>query len=164
MPASSDPTRPADTVGAEAPGRDIASREDIIVLLEDFYRAAFADDLLGPVFVDVAHMDLASHLPRLADFWEVTLLRRGGYRGNALEPHRALHALSPLTAAHFDRWTRLWADAVEARFSGPTARRAVVQAGRIAAAMRARLDIADDDTAWAAAPEGRSALPLAPRG
>lgn len=141
---------------------DIASRDDIVRVLRDFYAAAFADDLLGPVFLDVARMDLEAHLPRLADFWEVALLRSGSYRGNALAPHRTLHEQFPLTAAHFERWTALWAVAVETTFSGPVARRAVVNAERIAWAMRARLDIggADDGAAWAAGPEGRTQLPL----
>ncbi|MCF2529028.1 group III truncated hemoglobin [Yinghuangia soli] len=143
---------------AERP--DIGSREDIIALLEDFYAKAFADDLLGPVFVDVAQMDLAAHLPRLADFWETTLLRSGGYRGNALEPHRALHAESPLTAEHFARWMELWSAALEARFAGPVADRAAVQADRIARAMRKRLEIADGSSPWSAAPDGRPELPL----
>ncbi|WP_436770668.1 group III truncated hemoglobin [Yinghuangia sp. YIM S09857] len=133
-------------------------------LLEDFYAAAFADDMLGHIFVDVARMDLEAHLPRLADFWEVTLLRSGEYRGNALEPHRVLHAQFPLTAEHFARWLRLWADAVDRRHSGPVAQRAVGQAGRVAAAMRKRLQIADSPGEWAAGPEGRPALPLSPRG
>ncbi|UGQ10655.1 group III truncated hemoglobin [Yinghuangia sp. ASG 101] len=141
--------------------RDIGSREDILLLLEDFYTAAFSDDLLGHVFVDVARMDLAEHLPRIADFWEVTLLRRGGYRGNALRPHQALHAQSPLTAGHFARWTRLWADTVRARFAGPAADRAVVQAERVAATMLKRLEIPDDGLRpWAPGPEGRTQLPL----
>jgi hemoglobin len=139
--------------------RDIATRTDIVVLLEDFYTAAFADRLLGPVFVDVARMDLAAHLPRLADFWEVTLLRTGAYRGNALAPHRTLHDMHPLTARHFDRWLALWSAAVGARFAGPVADRAVAQAGRVAAAMRRRLEIPEPE--WATAPEGRRVLPLA---
>ncbi|WTW93233.1 group III truncated hemoglobin [Streptomycetaceae bacterium NBC_01309] len=141
---------------------DIRTREDIVLLLEDFYAAAFADDVLGHIFVDVAQMDLGAHLPRLADFWEVTLLRSGEYRGNALEPHRVLHAQFPLTAQHFERWMRLWTDVVDGRHSGPTAQRAVAQAGRVAAAMRKRLQIADSPTAWADGPDGRRELPLSP--
>jgi len=44
------------------PGRgrpDLAGRDDIETLARAFYERAFADDLLGPVFVDVAQMVLA---------------------------------------------------------------------------------------------------------
>lgn len=155
MPAAPDALPP------DAVLPDIASREDIVRLLEDFYTAAFADPLLGHVFVDVARMDLAAHLPRIADFWEVTLLRRGGYHGNALRPHQELHAQFPLTAAHFARWTHLWATTVRAGFVGPAATRAVVQAERVAATMRKRLEIPDDGHGpWPPGPEGRPRLPL----
>lgn len=160
MPAQSCRHEPISTDDSAAARPDIATRDDIILLLEDFYAAAFADDLLGHVFVDVARMDLATHLPRLADFWEVALLRSGTYQGNALEPHRTLHAQFPLTAEHFERWTRLWTETVEARHSGPTAQRAVAQAGRVSAAMRRRLEIPDSPAAWAVGPDGRPELPL----
>ncbi|NUU25535.1 MAG: group III truncated hemoglobin [Streptomycetaceae bacterium] len=160
----SSPRHPSVPVDSSPDRRsDIRGRADIVVLLEDFYTAAFADDLLGHVFVEVARMDLAEHLPRLADFWEVSLLRSGSYQGNALEPHRALHARFPLTDAHFARWLRIWTDVVEARFAGPVAERAVAQAERIAAAMRKRLETSGDEDAWPQAPEGRTPLPLSPR-
>mgnify|MGYP003520032605 CR=1 FL=1 len=41
---------------------DIASRDDISTLVVAFYGRAFEDDLLGPVFVDVAQLDLDAHL------------------------------------------------------------------------------------------------------
>jgi Truncated hemoglobins len=56
-------------------------------LVTDFYGRASADELLGPVFVDVARMDLTAHLPVMCDFWETVLFRAGRYRGNALHPH-----------------------------------------------------------------------------
>lgn len=55
--------------------RDIADRADIAGLVTAFYRRAFADDTLGPIFVDIAQMDLPAHLPVMCDFWESVLLR-----------------------------------------------------------------------------------------
>jgi hemoglobin len=49
--------------------KDITDREDLAGLLTDFYGRAFGDDLLGPVVVDIAHMDLPQHLPVMCDFW-----------------------------------------------------------------------------------------------
>ena len=44
---------------------DLATRDDLEALLRAFYRRAFADPLLGHVFVDVVQMDLEEHLPRI---------------------------------------------------------------------------------------------------
>jgi len=119
--------------------RDLAGRDDIEELVVEFYRAAFADPLIGPVFVDVARMDLARHLPIMCDFWETVLFRAARYRRNTLQAHLALHALSPLTQAHFERWFVLWSRTVDRRFAGPVAEHAKLQAGRIAGAMLRRL-------------------------
>ena len=37
---------------------DIADRDDITGLVAEFYRRAFADEVLGPIFLDVARVDL----------------------------------------------------------------------------------------------------------
>lgn len=118
---------------------DIANRADIEALTRDFYSRAFADPLLGPVFVDVARMDLEAHLPIICDFWETVLFRAGLYKRNALTVHVDLHAKAPLTAEHFGRWVDLWHATVDDHFAGEVAERAKVQAARIAWSMSRRL-------------------------
>jgi hemoglobin len=114
---------------------DIASRDDVAALLGDFYGRAFHDQLLGPIFVDIAHMNLEPHLPEMCEFWETVLFRVGTYRGNPLRPHQLLHARAGLTPAHFVRWLTLWRATVDDRHAGPKAELAKLQAGRIAGAM-----------------------------
>lgn len=118
---------------------DITARSDIESLVTDFYGRAFDDAVLGPIFIDVAHMDLAEHLPVITDFWEVTLLRTGSYRRNALRPHLELHAKSALTTDHLLRWLEIWTATVDDYFSGPRAEFAKEQARRIAFSMGRRL-------------------------
>ena len=117
---------------------DISDREDISLLVSEFYRRAFADDLLGPVFVGVARVDLSAHL-LMCDFWETVLLCTGRYRRNALRPHVLLDAEVPLTPAHFARWLALWAATVDDRWAGDRAELAKVQATRIAGSISRRL-------------------------
>lgn len=119
---------------------DLANRADIERLVVEFYGDAFADPLIGPIFTDVARMDLAAHLPVMCDFWETVLFAAGRYRRNALNVHLALHARRPLTGADFERWLSLWRAAVDRGFSGPVADRAKLQAERIAGSMRRRVE------------------------
>lgn len=118
---------------------DIAGRDDIEALVVDFYTRAFADPLLGPVFRDVAAMDLQAHLPVMCDFWQTVLFRAGLYRRNALAVHVALHAAEPLTGEHFARWLGLWVETVDDRFAGEKAELAKRQATRISASIHRRL-------------------------
>lgn len=118
---------------------DLVDREDVRTLVEAFYRRAFADPLIGPIFTDVARMYLPAHLPIMCDFWETVLFRAGVYRRNALQVHFALDARTELGRQHFDRWLALWRTEIDERFTGPKADLAKLQAERIAGAMHRRL-------------------------
>jgi hemoglobin len=119
--------------------RDIADREDLAAMLTAFYGRAFADDVLGPVFVDVAQMNLADHLPVMCDFWMTVLFHSGEYKRNALKPHLQLSALTRLTPAHFERWLVLWVATVDDMHAGDKAELAKLQATRIAGSMSRRI-------------------------
>ncbi|RKT55259.1 group III truncated hemoglobin [Saccharothrix australiensis] len=123
--------------------RDLADRADVLAVVTGFYRRAFEDGLLGPVFRDVARLDLAAHLPVMADFWETVLFRAGTYRRNLLRVHVGLHERAPLTAEHFARWLALWVATVDELFAGAAADLAKEQAERIARSMVRRLDRGD---------------------
>lgn len=124
---------------------DIASRADVVGIVTRFYEQAFADELLGPVFVDIAQLDLTAHLPQITDFWETILLGAQSYRGGAFFPHAMLHRKVPLTQQHFDRWLELWSGTVRSLHAGPRAEAAIAHAQRVAAAFHGRL--------WHQAPE-----------
>ncbi len=100
---------------------DIVSRQDIIALVDGFYTRVREDDLLGPIFDDIAQVDWAAHLPKMYDFWESVLFGRAQFKGNPLAVHRALAARAPMTDAAFGRWVVLFHTTVDELFSGPTA-------------------------------------------
>lgn len=118
---------------------DLQNRDDVLTLVNDFYHRAFDDELLGPVFVDVARMDLALHLPIICDFWETVLFQAGLYRRNALQIHLSLNARAPLGAEHFERWLTLWTATVDENFAGEKAELAKTQGARIAGSIQRRL-------------------------
>ncbi|ULR48150.1 group III truncated hemoglobin [Streptomyces deccanensis] len=114
---------------------DIRDRQDVERLVGAFYDEVLGDPLIGRLFTEVARVDLAVHLPVMADFWESALLSPGVYRRNALRAHRDLHAESPLRAEHFDRWLELWSAVVRRRHAGPVSERAIVKAHAVARAL-----------------------------
>jgi len=123
---------------------DIQNRADIERLVSTFYTRAFADELIGPVFTDIARMDLAAHLPVMCDFWETVLFRAGKYRRNAFNVHVELHerpelGASGLTEEMFDRWLQIWTATVDDLYAGDIAEHAKIQASRIAHSIHRRL-------------------------
>lgn len=125
--------------------RDLRDRDDIAALITEFYTRAFADPVLGPIFLEIARMDLAAHVPVMCDFWETVLFQAGLYRGNAFSVHLDLHEKAPLTAMHFQRWLDIWEATVDDLFVGDKAIQAKVQAGRIAGSISRRLERTVDD-------------------
>ena len=127
-----------------APLYDIEDREDIAALVEAFYKRAFADPLLGPIFIDIAKMDLAAHMPIMCDFWETVLFQTGAYRRNAFMIHLHLHQMEPLTKVHFQRWEDMWHQTVDEMFTGEKAILAKLNASRIANSIHRRLERTED--------------------
>jgi hemoglobin len=113
---------------------DIESRLDLERLLSAFYKRAMIDPLLDPVFT-ASQMVLATHLPRIVSFWEVTLLQAGDYSGRPMQIHRDLVETAGLRTVHFARWLTIWTDTVSDMFSGPVADKATTDAARMGAAM-----------------------------
>jgi hemoglobin len=111
---------------------DLDSPEEIAEMVRRFYRQVAQDDLLGPMFNDVAGVDWAEHLPKLTAFWCRALLGQEGYQGNPFRAHAQVHARSPFTPAHFARWLELFHDTVELGWSGPNADRALDLVHRVA--------------------------------
>ena len=119
--------------------RDLQDRADIGTLVGEFYGRVFADPLIGPIFTDVAKLDLEHHLPIICDFWETVLFNAGLYRRNALQVHVALNGRFPLLPEHFERWLQLWVRTVDDMFRGEKAELAKMQAERIAGSISRRM-------------------------
>ena len=65
---------------------DLENRSDIERLVIAFSGAAFADPLIGPVFTEVANLDLDYHLPNALRVHVALIARRlAGHSGSAFE-------------------------------------------------------------------------------
>jgi hemoglobin len=119
--------------------RDIESRADLEELVRAFYTQAFADPVIGPLFTDVAQLDLEAHVPQITAFWETILLGADTYSGGVFNRHAELHVKAELREVHFDHWLRLWFGTVDERFAGERANQAKLHALRVAQAFLGRL-------------------------
>jgi hemoglobin len=106
----------------------LCTEDEIVALVRAFYAKVRRDEVLGPVFErHVADWDI--HLGRLADFWSSILLRTQRFAGAPMPKHNALPNLS---AALFERWLALFAEATAAQPNGALEVRADAAAKRIA--------------------------------
>ena len=119
-----------------ATGHDITTRADIERLVDTFYERVRADEILAPIFDDVAHTDWERHLPKMYDFWETVLFGAPAYRGQPIGIHLELATRVALGQREFGRWLALFADTVDAAFLGPQADETKRRAHRIANVMQ----------------------------
>ena len=101
-------------------------------MVRRFYADVAQDDLLGPMFNDVARVDWAEHLPKLTAFWCRALLGQSGYTGNPFRAHALVHGKRPFTTAHFERWLQLFHETLEFGWTGPRVERARELADNVA--------------------------------
>jgi hemoglobin len=137
------------TVAAQPshPGGDLDHRTAIHDVVVHFYREIVFDDVLAPVFAEVAEVDWSVHIPTLIDYWCRVLLGETGYRGAIVASHRHVHDIDAFRLEHFDRWYALWVRSIDAHWSGPFAEEAKRHAERIASSLARRLL----DTDWSPA-------------
>jgi hemoglobin len=126
--------------------QEILSREDVQILVDQFYARVNQDPLLSPVFNDFAKVDWAAHLPKMYTFWSSILLGDYSYKGRPFPPHAQL----PAKKVHYDRWLKLFTETVDSLFVGEKAELAKKRAQDLASIFMSRLGL------------GPEMLPIAP--
>ena len=122
--------------------KDINSRDDLLIIVSDFYGSLFQSDELKSFFEDFKDEEaLAHHLETLVDFWDNTLFYSGSYKNNAMKPHIELHQKTPLNSVHFKHWLDLLSKAIDKNFQGVNAETMKNRARSIATVMKIKFGI-----------------------
>lgn len=108
--------------------QDLSNRQDIELLVNEFYSKVQTDDLIGPIFNGIIQDRWPEHLSKMYSFWETVLLGNITYSGAPFLPHAKL----PLEQEHFDRWLHLFYTTVDHHFKGPVADDAKSRAAKMA--------------------------------
>lgn len=116
--------------------RDIATTDDVAVLVHSFYASVRADDLIGPIFNQRIGERWPEHLDKLVGFWSTVLLEVQAYSGAPFAPHANL----PIDASHFERWLQLFKQTLDQHFSGPKANEAFERASKMGQMFQYKLD------------------------
>lgn len=119
--------------------KDITTRKDIELLMEEFYNSLLADERISYIFTDVAKLDIRSHLPVIADFWESVLLNKDVYHNNPMKIHMDLDSKTHLTKQHFDIWLEHFFATLDAGYEGEVARLAKQRARSVATLMQIKI-------------------------
>ena len=119
--------------------KEIENREDLFLMMNEFYRKLLADNSINYLFTDVAEINILDHIPILVDFWDSILFRSDTYRKNAMQPHMILHQKSPLQKHHFETWLGYFKATVDELFEGEIASLAKERATSIATVIQIKI-------------------------
>lgn len=120
--------------------KDLESRKDVELLVDQFYLKVKNDDLIGFFFTEIADVNWDLHLPKMYSFWETLLLPIHTYNGNTMAKHFPINEKSAMEKKHFDRWFLIWTQTVDENFKGETAESAKVKARNIAGLMAFKME------------------------
>lgn len=120
--------------------KDIENRDDVIVLVDEFYASVMTNPIIGYIFSEIVRVDWSLHLPKMYSFWETMLFNARTYTKNPYPPHYDVHQLSPLTEVEFNEWLTLFQQIVDELFEGRTAEKAKSKAKALAKVMLEKIN------------------------
>lgn len=115
---------------------DIITRNDIYLLVSNFYKKVRIDTIIGSFFND-SITDWDSHLEHLTTFWESSLFLKTKYYGNPLKAHIKVDNAhnNTITQHHFGIWLNLWFETIDELFEGDNATNAKNRASKMSTFM-----------------------------
>jgi len=120
--------------------RDIKDRNDIYIIVDDFYKKLLFDEEMQHFFEKFNDdATLHKHLNVLVDFWDNILFYSGTYGKNAMLPHIALNKTKPFRKDHFNLWLQYFYESVDKNFEGEMTEIAKNRATSIATVMKLKI-------------------------
>jgi hemoglobin len=116
--------------------KDIATREDIELMVNSFYEKVKKDELLAPIFAERIPGSWDKHLDIMYRFWETVLLSKATYQGSPFNKHADME----VNKQHFDAWVSLFHQNIDEHFSGDKAEEAKWRAKTMAQLFQHKLD------------------------
>lgn len=105
-------------------------------LVTHFYQRVKKDELLGPIFNDVAQIDWEHHIPLLCQFWNSIMLKTNEYHGGAYMKHVLLGQKVDIEESHFERWLSLFKEEALKHLPPEAAKEIIQKAAMIADSLK----------------------------
>lgn len=115
--------------------KDIINRNDVELLVNSFYDKVKENNIIGPIFNDVAKINWDEHLPKMYSFWASILLGEHSFNGNPMKVHVHLGKMTTMSEIEFNEWLILFNETINEHFEGENANEAKIRAANIARLM-----------------------------
>jgi len=112
------------------------TKAHIETLVRNFYQKVQADELLSPIFNDVAQVNWEHHIPLLCQFWNSIMLKTNEYHGGAYMKHLAIGEKTPIKEEHFARWLEIFRQQAAIDLPAAAAEQIILRASLIAQSLK----------------------------
>jgi hemoglobin len=119
--------------------KDIDNKDDLFLLVDEFYKKLLSDAVISYIFTDVIKIKLEDHLPVLVIFWSQSLFNTGGYSNNLTKLHLDISKKEYLTPEMFKIWLGHFNNAVDENFKGHNSEKIKTQALNIATVLQIKI-------------------------
>ena len=119
--------------------QDVQTREDLHLIMRNFYVKLLNEPEINFIFTDVAKIDLEPHLVDLVNFWEQILFNKESYQKNVLQIHLDINSKLNFTQSHFSIWLKYFNLSIEENFIGQNAENMKTRALSIATVMQIKM-------------------------
>ena len=104
---------------------DISSRNDIDIIIREFYGKIQQDPVIGEKF---DNLDFEHHIPLIVEFWNSIIFGSNSYQGDPFSKHIPLE----LSALDFTRWLAIFSETIDQHYLGQLAEEMKNRAASIA--------------------------------
>lgn len=121
---------------------DISSRENLKLIVTNFYNLLLEDAKMLPFFKQIVDKNqLEEHLEIITNFWNDILFDTKTYHNNTMQKHVDKNAFVQFKKEHFTIWTSYLFKTIDTNFKGEISERMKNRATSIATVMQLKMNL-----------------------
>ena len=97
---------------------DLDTPRNIDSFVASFYEKLLKDDIMAPIFLRDANIDVSAHLPTISLYWQKMLWGDRQYDTNMMKKHRAINVKKRFKTIHYQRWIGYFEQTAKEYFEG----------------------------------------------
>jgi len=118
---------------------DLDTPQNIDSFVASFYEKLLKDDIMAPIFLSDANIDVSAHLPTISLYWQKMLWGDRQYDTNMMKKHRAVNVKKRFKTMHYQRWIGYFEQTAKESFAGEYTEKALRIANAVIHNMESRM-------------------------
>ena len=118
---------------------DLDTPQNIDSFVASFYDKLLKDDIMAPIFLRDANIDVSAHLPTISLYWQKMLWGDRQYNTNMMKKHRAVNVKKRFKTIHYQRWLGYFEQTAKESFAGEYTEKALRIANAVIHNMESRM-------------------------